>query len=559
MIKKTIVHLLLNCFVISDLAAGKVSQLPNPDLPNSFQEATLQEVKERVIMYLLGGSDEGSYRQKVVHENDRWVESIFKEKFTPLVWEESEALTMNVKIMGSASDLRRMAIAFRSKDSEYEGNPELKKRIVAGMENVLKHFAPATPRPGNWHPWLISIPNYFGATALLMEPFISPELLTRVQKALRYQLTEKMVLTGTNAAWESRNHIYLALLDNDVSRLQRAANYVFSTVRYGPENGIREDYCYLYHGNIPYAGGYGSGFVQTLAEFIYVFDGTPFAISPVHLDLVVNFLLEHSRWFITNEQIDLHVRGRNFKKLGNWHQLLESFVVMAHTNDPRSKELAKTALTMLKANPNLDLNLTCAGFADGIKIVGGEIPSGFRYWPTGEIGIFKKPSFHIGYRQFSTRVQDYEYLNREDGGEGEEGWNLPYGFTNIIREDGFGSWYSNKGIMYPEIDMEHLPGTTSRIGGNPINPRFRPDPSHPTKSTTGFSLNFGESPLPVEQAGKMVEWQDSFCNLHMGIIWRKNPSTFFLKDSGHLEVVLFLQRHLQKWQINRFTPRFSSG
>src|SRR5690606_15432774 len=73
--------------------------------------------------------------------------------------------------------------------------------------------------------------------------------------------------------------------------------------------------------------------------------------------------------------------------------------------------------------------------------------------------------------------------------------NLAHGFTNILREDGSGSWYAKDGneVMWPEIDMEHLPGTTSRIGGNPVNPRFKRDPTKLTMSTTGFSLNFGTS------------------------------------------------------------------
>src|SRR5690606_29822077 len=97
----------------------------------------------------------------------------------------------------------------------------------------------------------------------------------------------------------------------------------------------------------------------------------------------------------------------------------------------------------------------------------------------------------------SERVQDYEYLGREDSGKGEEGWNLAYGFTNILREDGTSSWYSDEeeGAMLADLDLEHLPGTTSRIGGNPVNLPFQPDPAKLTMSTTGFSLNFGTSPF----------------------------------------------------------------
>lgn len=454
--------------------------------------------KERVISYLLGASGSGTYRRNAVQENDRRVEAILRKR-QPVIRDTNEALRMNNQLNNLAVELKLLSIAFRSQGSRYQLSREVKKYISAGMDDILHYWNPSTPRPGNWHPWLIELPTNLGAAAILMESYLPPELLNRLRITLRDELTERLVLTGTNAAWEARTHIYLALLDNDINRLQRAAEYVFRTVRYGTEQGVREDYCFLFHGNIPYAGSYGAGFAQTVSEFIYVFDGTPYAIDPAHQEIVTNLLLEHTRWFLAAGQIDMLVRGRGYKSKGYWGAVLESLLVLAQTSDARKNEMASAAIGMLKAFPGINLSLTSAGFADELKPGSGEMPIGFRYWPTGEIGAYNQPSFHIGFRQYSDRVQDYEYLNRADGGEGEDGWNLAYGFTNILRKDGKGSWYSKDdqrtGSMLSGIDMERLPGTTSRIGGNPGNPKFQYDPSKPTMSTTGYSLNFGRSKL----------------------------------------------------------------
>lgn len=468
---------------------------------------SLQRVKDRSVGYLLGGSGEGQYRKNAIKDIDRWVESLLDKKFLPITWDESAALIMNRRLVERASELQRLAIAFRSNGSRFKSDEKVKQRIVTGMENILEHYNPNTPRPGNWYQWLISLPNHLGATGLLMEDVVPASLLGRLKETLRNELSPELILTGTNASWEARNHIYLALLDDDLHRLERAADYVFRSVRYGPEQGIREDYCYLFHGNLPYAGGYGAGFAQTVSEFIYVFDGSPWAIKPVHHEIIRNLLLEHTRWFLAAGQIDLHVRGRTFKRgMGNWNLVLEALLVLAQTNDHGSHEVARTAAAMIRTRPDVELDLTSAGFADKLQFTEGRLPSGFRYWASGEIGVFKQPSYHVGFRQFSSRVQDYEYLMRQDGGEGGEGWNLPYGFTNILREDGTNSWYQSteeEGGMLPEIDLDHLPGTTTRIGAAPENPPFRHDPNAPTMSTTGFSLNFGKSPF----AGG-VGWQD---------------------------------------------------
>lgn len=467
----------------------------------------LHIVKHRALTYMLGGNGQDFHRKSAVQKTDTWIEAHLEKQFQPLQWDESAAVIMNQRLAKAASDLHRLAVAYRSDGSRFKGSGKMKERIFAGIGNILEHYNAATPRPGNWYQWLITLPNHLGAIGLLMENELPSALLKRMKETLRHELSPKLILTGTNASWEARNHIYLALLDDDLDRLERAADYVFRSVRYGPRQGIREDYCYLFHGHIPYAGGYGAGFAQTVSEFIYVFDGSPWAIKPVHHEIIRNLLLEHTRWFLAAGQIDLHVRGRTLKRgMGNWNLVLEALLVLAQTNDPGSPEVAKTAAAMLKARPDVDLDLTSAGFADRLQFTDGRLPSGFRYWASGEIGVFKQPSFHVGFRQFSSRVQDYEYLMREDGGEGGEGWNLPYGFTNIMREDGANSWYQSteeEGGMLPEIDLDHLPGTTTRIGAAPENPPFRHDPNVPTMSTTGFSLNFGKSSF----AGG-VGWQD---------------------------------------------------
>ena len=79
--------------------------------------------------------------------------TVLQKKFQPLLWDESAALTMNQRLSEVASDLHRLAVAFRSDGSSFEGNEKVKKRIVKGLENILEHYNPQTPRPGNWYQW----------------------------------------------------------------------------------------------------------------------------------------------------------------------------------------------------------------------------------------------------------------------------------------------------------------------------------------------------------------------------------------------------------------------
>lgn len=455
-------------------------------LPTAETAGARETVKARALALLLGGSGDGPQRRAAISANDDWCSTYLAQPFVAVAADDGSGSPLNERLAARAGQLRRLAIAYRSDIGRYHRDPVIMERIVLSLPNVLEHFNPRTPRPGNWYFWLIRLPDDLGAAALLLQHELPPPLMASLREALSHQLTE-LLLNGANAAWEARNHTYLALLEDDSSRLERAARHVLGTVRYGTHDGVQEDYSYLFHGRIPYAGGYGAGFAQTVSQFIYLFDGTPWAASPARRDLVANFLLEHTRWFMMGGKVDFLIAGRSHDGVRRaWSMLTEATIAMAQVESARKSELTSTAAALLSAEPAVSLSI--AGFADQLATAPGALPAGFRYWPNAEIGVFKGASFQVGFRQYSARVQDYEYLTQS----GATGWNLAYGFTHIMRKDGLGSWHQSDspgqaaGGLRPEIDMEHLPGATTQIGGNPVNP---PGPY----STTGFSLNFGTS------------------------------------------------------------------
>ncbi len=503
MFMRLVIVLWLSLMFGGNFANGE-SLRDNSLLPTTVDSSNaLKQVKTRLISYWLGGAGNGAYRKKALQENDNRVQMMLSKPFIPVVWEDSTKLTINLRLNELAGKLRAMALAYHSKGGRYEKNQVVRQRIIDGIKNILNFYNPSTSKPGNWYGWLISLPDNLGVTALLMGSDLPDDLRDRLIQSLSHVLTDKLILTGSNAVAEGRNHIYLALLENDPNRLKRGAAYIFRTVRYGTQQGVREDYCYLYHGHIPYAGAYGASFAQTIAEFIFLFDGTPWAIENSHRDLVMNLLLDHSRWFLSNGKLDFLVRGRAYGQQSNGASVLKGLLLMSQVKGPGSREAAQSAVAILEDSTRRNLDLSSAGFADRLSGLKGAMPMGFRYWPSGEIAAFNQPAFHIGMRQYSSRVQDYEYLMRADGGEGGEGWNLAFGFTHIMRADGRGSWYdSSSGRMLPEIDMERLPGTTTRIDAHPVNPLFEPDPDKLTMSTTGYSLNYGTSNFAGGAGGK---------------------------------------------------------
>jgi len=438
----------------------------------------LELVKDRTLNLLTLGDGKGPHRMKVVQSNDDWCEEFLSGEINQLVPGDWELPQINYKVVGQAQNWRRVAVAYQTMGSRYYHDKNLLKPLFAGLSNILDYFNPDTPRPENWHPWLIVIPQNLGELGLLMENELPAELLERLEISLADELQE-MRLNGANAAWEARNHAYLALLQKDSDRLSRSARQVFRPVRYTYGSGVREDFSHLFHGHIPYAGGYGSGFSQTVSQFLVLFDQTQWAPVKEKADLIANFLLEHALWYVHEGIHDPHIVGRAYERINNAKRLTESTLFMTQVESPRQQELQAAAIELIQNGAPVSGYV--AHLAD--QLPGDLAPrtlSGFRYWYCAEMGAYKGNGFHIGFRQYSNRVQDYEFLTLMGG----EGWHLAYGFTYITRDGR--EWYPEG--LHPGVDMYYLPATTTRLGSQPVNSKTALG-----IGDIGSSLNFGTS------------------------------------------------------------------
>lgn len=89
--------------------------------------APFQRVKDRALIYLLGEKGDGEYRSKALQQLDQWVEQEVSVRFEPLLWEADTALVMNQRLAAFAGELQRLAVAFRSEGSRFEGNEHVRR------------------------------------------------------------------------------------------------------------------------------------------------------------------------------------------------------------------------------------------------------------------------------------------------------------------------------------------------------------------------------------------------------------------------------------------------
>jgi hypothetical protein len=460
------------------------SNAPRPKQVDLSVQPSMEDlalVKGRTVRLLQGGSSTGAYRSAITVKDNAWCREFLDTPFTPVDKVEADPVGTTDRLRYRAEDLRRLAVIFNDPNGDYYRDARITDRISEELMDLLPMFESSAAKDGNWYVWLIALPRALGAIGLLMENELPAVVLDDLIKRMSNRL-EKMVLTGANASWEARNHIFLALLTDDLERLTKASERVFVEVRYGNVNGVLEDYAYLFHGKIPYGGGYGAGFAQTVSQFIYLFSGTPWALPEKKAALITNLLLEHSRWYAAGYTLDFHITGRIYESHRNTSQILDAMLFLSRSSVDRADDLAGAAKALILDGGQPTGSV--AAWADDLleSTVEPKGPEGFRFWPSSEMGAYVAEDYQIGFRQYSSRVQDYEYLILQ----GPEGWNLAMGAVNILRPDGKALWYAN-GELLPEINMEHLSNVTTREGAQPINPRDK------FADNIGYSLNYGTS------------------------------------------------------------------
>lgn len=471
------------CWIVACLVFGTSGASANMESADEMtpEIKELLAVKERVLEFLVGSEAGGDLWLKAVKRGDDRTAEMMEAPFTPLVWENPDDDQFGELLADYCQDIRQLAESFANPASAYHHSQKVLARIEESLANALEHFNAETPRPGNWYHWLLRTPEYLGAIGLLLEKDLPNELRQRLLASLRHEL-DALLLDGSNAAVESTNHLYLALMEKDVDRLKSAAEHVFRTINCSTAFGILEDYSYLFHGRIPYAGSYGSGYSSNCAKFLYFMEGTQWTAVAEKRELIAKFLYEHARWYMVGSVRTFHISGRGYSELGGSGGLFGAMLLMTQVENSLQDAL-KGAVAQLM-NEGVLPSPEVAIFASKIDTNVVDAPRGFRFWYCAEMGAYRSDNFHVGFRQYSNRVQDYEFLTLRGG----DGWNLPYGFTNILRTGR--EWYNcdNERGLCPDIDMVHLPGTTARIGAEPLNQKI-------DISYTGYSLNFGTSPF----------------------------------------------------------------
>jgi chondroitin AC lyase len=449
-------------------------------------DAELGKVKANLLAYLTGA--EADRKDAAVPESLKEIEQSAQKALASIRQDGSwgdisygAGPDQEARLSSHLDRIEVLARGFAVPGQAFAGNGEL----VQAAENAFRFIRPLVgvdcSKPGNWWYWQIAMPGALGETLLLLERQLRPGTVADVEATMRYLLMEDAIDSprpsqanywhrtllpapgsaeehthlhvGQNRIWVAMNHLYLALLTGDLKRAEVVREAFADEVRVQQGEGIQEDYSFHQHGPLLYTGGYGRGFTEDVAEYIWITRGTHYQIPSGSLDTFAGYVLDGAVWSIYGNYYDPSVRGREITR-GNDRpmEVPLSLLVLANVPNPRREEATGVAKSFHEINPSYRMQVAPLWAAIRNTPVNPSLPSGHRHYWESDYTVHRGKGFSASLRMWSERTKPAELIN----GEGLNSWHLGDGLLWVFLRGGD---YSTHDVL-PTLDWLRLPGTT---------------------------------------------------------------------------------------------------
>jgi len=392
---------------------------------DSVNREAIDTITERLLaIYLKDTVDAAQVRQYAItlQESGNWPDLSFVDR----------SLT-HWDVITHLERLHAMTLAYCKPSSEWYNDKRLLDKIIAG----LNYYFSERPVAKNWWFNQIGAPQEYMVILLLLKSKIQPGKLLMFSSLLKDE-TGNERHRFKNRTWVSSITIHKGCIENNAALVQKGFASFASTLVVVPQQGIegiKADYSVHQHHEQLYSGGYGLSFLDDVASFMLLTQGTPFAavFTPQQKVLFVNLLLNGMQLFGYRGTIDFGTTGRGISRPG-------------HTENISVKLLDEMTI--------LDPSHTADYLAWKKHLSGAAYPSryqGNKHFWKADIMTQHGAGYYLSAKIISKRTLGTESLN----GENVKGYYLPLGATNILTH---GNEYQN---IYPLWDWTKVPGTTA--------------------------------------------------------------------------------------------------
>ncbi|OAS17730.1 polysaccharide lyase family 8 super-sandwich domain-containing protein [Paenibacillus oryzisoli] len=380
--------------------------------------------------------------------------------------------------------LADMAKAYRTYGSPLMGDPDLKAAIIDGLDWMHGHiyYAGASTYGKNWWYFEIGDPLALNELVALMYDDLTQTQIDENVAAVNY-FQNDIDMTGANRMWEVRVCAIAAILGkNNVpagTTLADARDGMSAFLPYVTKgDGFYIDGSFIQHTDIAYAGGYGASLISSLAEIMYLLDGSSWEVADPNFANVYKWIYESFEPLIYKGNFMDTVRGREISRYyeednvssGNVISALIQLAYIASSTDAaafrsmvKSWLQADPAQTYLK-DANMWLLIEAKSILNNSSILPRAEQITYKQYASMDRVVQLRPGYGFNIGMFSDRMKNYEALNSEPNNI----WYVSSGMTTLYNND-VTQFNDN---FWPTVNNYRLPGTTVLSGvGQEANQR----------------------------------------------------------------------------------------
>lgn len=318
--------------------------------------------------------------------------------------------------------------------------------LHAHIEKAIQFWINRKPEPksDNWWFETIGLPTDIGYILLFMQKSPLPLIAESVDGLLTWMKKSRKIETQTSTELNRMlaiglHYIMRGCVTREEKLIETAVKYVNQMME--PDSGytgLQADNSFHAHGPQLYIQGYGTTFLQRIAEFSSILSGTPYHLSHKNFQEVLNYAHNTFYKVTRGKYIDYTVLGRNIARVGNinagW-RLAPILDTYKHLDVPEQLPHYEAAIARFTGKQPAGYGIT---------------PEHLQLW-SSDYTAHIRPEYFTGLRMVSTRTVKPERGNGENLLEHFRG----NGAMSIMVR---GDEYEN---IFPVWKWNQIPGTTT--------------------------------------------------------------------------------------------------
>lgn len=458
-------------------AALVVVPLARPDAAEAAD--AFDAARARWLLQLTGGADidptASPYREgveRITAEAQANWDAMASAPFTE-PWPDLSTGTRVADLYEAYIRLREMALAYRTNGSPLARDAGLLSATLAGLDWLsANRYNTATQRDGNTWYWALGIPMELNDTSVLLYAELGQKRISAYAAAearfLPGVYSSGAYATGANRAWSIKVVALRAVLTKNDAKAREARDGVPGVLAYVTTgDGFYERGGFIQHTSIPYVGGYGISALELTAEVMYLFRGSPWAVTqPVTANLYDSVRVTFAPFLFEGVMMDA-VRGREISREyrqdrdAGFATIRAIGLLSASAPAPFARQLQAAFKAQLldadlaayrSTSSLMELRRAEVILGDGTLAPSGDLRGAFPFASMDRF-VHRAPAWAFAVSASSARISNFETAN---AGENQKAWYTADGMTSLYLSGS--TPYT--GHYWATVNRYRLPGTT---------------------------------------------------------------------------------------------------